>query len=94
MKKQVKICENLYEHQYWNEGKLVVGIDEAGRGPLAGPLSVAGVIFPAGYENPAIYDSKALSERKEMLYLKSLRKMLCGLKLLKYQWKILIIIIF
>ena len=61
MKKQVKICENLYEHQYWNEGKLVVGIDEAGRGPLAGPLSVAGVIFPAGYENPAIYDSKALS---------------------------------
>ena len=64
MKKQVKICENLYEHQYWNEGKLVVGIDEAGRGPLAGPLSVAGVIFPAGYENPAIYDSKALSEKK------------------------------
>jgi len=42
----------------------VLGIDEAGRGPLAGPLTVAGVIFPIGYENPEIYDSKALSEKK------------------------------
>ncbi len=42
----------------------VIGIDEAGRGPLAGPLVAAGVVFPAGYENPEIYDSKALSEKK------------------------------
>lgn len=64
-----KICSNEYEHQYWPEGKTILGIDEAGRGPLAGPLSVAGVIFPIGYENPAIYDSKALSEKKrEALY--------------------------
>lgn len=59
-----KVCPNDYEHQYWPQGKLVLGIDEAGRGPLAGPLSVAGVIFPVGYENPDIYDSKALSEKK------------------------------
>lgn len=64
-----KICPNDYEHTYWPEGKLVLGIDEAGRGPLAGPLTVAGVIFPAGYENPDIYDSKAVSEKKrERLY--------------------------
>lgn len=64
-----KTCSNEYEHQYWSEGKTILGIDEAGRGPLAGPLSVAGVIFPIGYENPAIYDSKALSEKKrEALY--------------------------
>ncbi len=64
MKRTRKVCPNVYEHQYWAENRLVLGIDEAGRGPLAGPLSVAGVIFPPGYENPDIYDSKALSERK------------------------------
>lgn len=64
MKKTVKICENQYEHSYWEKNQFVVGIDEAGRGPLAGPLSVAGVVFPIGYENPDIYDSKALSEKK------------------------------
>ena len=69
MKKTVKtkvqkICTNEYEHEYWPKGQLVLGIDEAGRGPLAGPLTVAGVIFPVGYENPLIYDSKSLSEKK------------------------------
>ena len=64
MKKPKKVCDNEYEHQAWRENKLVLGIDEAGRGPLAGPLIAAGVIFPAGYENPEIYDSKALSEKK------------------------------
>jgi ribonuclease HII len=59
-----KVCENQYEHQFWAQGRLLAGIDEAGRGPLAGPLSVAAVVFPAGYENPEIYDSKALSEKK------------------------------
>ena len=59
-----KICENTYEHEYWNLNKYVLGIDEAGRGPLAGPLVVAGVVFEIGYENPAIYDSKSLSEKK------------------------------
>lgn len=64
-----KVCENNYEHAGWADGLLVLGIDEAGRGPLAGPLSVAGVIFPIGYENPDIYDSKALTEKKrEELY--------------------------
>jgi ribonuclease HII len=64
-----KTCPNELEHQYWLDGRLVLGIDEAGRGPLAGPLSVAGVVFTPGYENPLIYDSKALSERRrEELY--------------------------
>lgn len=59
-----KVCANEYEKQCWAEGKLLLGIDEAGRGPLAGPLVVAGVVFPIGYANPDIYDSKALSEKK------------------------------
>lgn len=62
--KKLKICENRYEHEFWEKNLLVTGIDEAGRGPLAGPLSVAGVVFPVGYENPEIYDSKSLSEKK------------------------------
>ena len=62
--KSQKVCPNEYEHQYWPLDKVIVGIDEAGRGPLAGPLTVAGVIFPIGYENPDIYDSKSISEKK------------------------------
>ena len=64
-----KICSNQFEHLYWPQNQLILGIDEAGRGPLAGPLSVAGVILVPGYENPEIYDSKAISEKKrEQLY--------------------------
>ncbi len=62
--KREKICSNEYERMYWEKGMKVLGIDEAGRGPLAGPLLAAGVVFPVGYENPGIYDSKALSEKK------------------------------
>lgn len=62
--KKTKICDNTYELQNWNENRLVTGIDEAGRGPLAGPLSVAGVVFPVGYHNEEIYDSKSLSEKQ------------------------------
>ena len=64
-----KTCPNDYEHAFWQECFAVTGIDEAGRGPLAGPLCVAGVVFPEGYENPDIYDSKSVSEKKrDLLY--------------------------
>lgn len=55
---------NEFENHYWSKGKYVLGIDEAGRGPLAGELFVVGVVFPIGYENENIYDSKKLSEKK------------------------------
>ncbi|MDF1752394.1 MAG: ribonuclease HII [Verrucomicrobiales bacterium] len=48
---------------------VVAGIDEAGRGPLAGPVSVAAVILPRGYRHKVLTDSKKLSEKKrEILY--------------------------
>ena len=52
------------EHDYWDQNQSVLGMDEAGRGPIAGPLMVAGVIFPKGYQNALIDDSKKLSEKK------------------------------
>src|SRR5512142_1499251 len=47
----------------------VAGIDEAGRGPLAGPVLAAAVVLPPGYEDPEINDSKELTARqRERLY--------------------------
>ena len=49
--------------------RLIVGIDEAGRGPLAGPVSVAAVILPPDFEHDQLNDSKQLTEKKrERLY--------------------------
>ena len=60
---------NEYDHIYWSKGQIVLGIDEAGRGPLAGPMVVAGVILPIDYEAGDINDSKQLTEKKrEELY--------------------------
>lgn len=50
-------------------GGLVAGIDEAGRGPLAGPVVAAAVIFPAGVYIDGVDDSKKLSPaRREVLF--------------------------
>ena len=37
-----------YERGFWGRGRLVAGVDEAGRGPLAGPVVAAAVVLPAG----------------------------------------------
>ena len=52
-----------------NGYKVVAGIDEAGRGPLAGPVSAAAVILPPGFSHDTLTDSKKLTEkRREALY--------------------------
>lgn len=54
-----------YENQAHIDGyKIVCGVDEAGRGPLAGPVYAAAVILPEGLEALGINDSKKLSEKK------------------------------
>lgn len=55
-----------FEEIQWQEEKFLLGIDEAGRGPMAGPCIVCGVVLPKGYENPDIDDSKKLSEKKRL----------------------------
>ena len=59
-----------YEKALHEEGiSVICGIDEAGRGPLAGPVCAAACILPAGLELPGLNDSKKLSEkRREALY--------------------------
>lgn len=58
------------ERVHWNAGEmLIAGIDEAGRGPLAGPVVAACVIMPADNLIPGVDDSKKLTEkRRETLY--------------------------
>ena len=53
------------EHDCFADGCTVVcGVDEAGRGPLAGPVCAAAVILPADLEIPGLNDSKKLTDKK------------------------------
>lgn len=55
----------LYENTLWAEGyTAIAGIDEAGRGPLAGSVYAAAVILPQGRRIDGLRDSKKLSEKK------------------------------
>ena len=60
----------LEERRLWNEGKTVIcGADEAGAGPLAGPVYAAAVILPDELVIEGLNDSKKLTEKKrEMLF--------------------------
>lgn len=58
----------LYENEKYNEGyKIICGVDEAGRGPLAGPVYAAAVILEKGQTIEGVNDSKKLSEKKREL---------------------------
>lgn len=53
------------EQEYFDKGiQLICGVDEAGRGPLAGPVCAAAVILPPNAEIPGLNDSKKLSDKK------------------------------
>ena len=54
--------------------ETICGIDEAGRGPLAGPVVVAAVIMPKDSMIEGVNDSKKVSEKKEKLYMIKLLK--------------------
>lgn len=54
-----------YQEQFYSDKvKFIVGVDEAGRGPLAGPVVAAACLFSRAYINKEINDSKQLSEKK------------------------------
>jgi len=57
-----------FDRQFINDGyKIIAGVDEAGRGPLAGPVYAAAVILPDDFYSPEINDSKKISEKKREL---------------------------
>lgn len=62
----------VYEKQVWSQGhKVIAGIDEVGRGPLAGPVVAAAVILPAGFDSKGIRDSKCMSPAaREKMFLR------------------------
>ena len=69
IKKEIERLQNMkiYENKYKNH--ILAGIDEAGRGPLAGPVVAGCVVLNLNYEIYFLNDSKKLSEKKrELLY--------------------------
>ena len=55
----------VIEQSFFDKGvKIICGVDEAGRGPLAGPVCAAAVILPEHLELPGLTDSKKLTDKK------------------------------
>lgn len=69
----------FYENDAFAKGyDIVCGVDEAGRGPLAGPVFAAAVILPKDHIIEGVNDSKKLSEKKrDLLYDKIIDECLC-----------------
>lgn len=68
---------NLYKYEeelYDNGIEYICGVDEVGRGPIAGPLVVSAVILPHDYKIEGINDSKKLSEKKRLELYKEIVK--------------------
>ena len=60
---EVNLWEIEYSH-YEKGVEIICGVDEAGRGPLAGPVCAAAVILPKGLEIPGLNDSKKLTDKR------------------------------
>lgn len=68
-----------YENLYGESGeKIVCGVDEAGRGPLAGPVYAAAVIMPSGLIIDGVNDSKKLSEKKRKILFEKIKESALG----------------
>jgi len=66
---------DLYiENSIWAKGKTPAGVDEAGRGPLAGPVVAACVILPMDCEIRGLNDSKKLSEKQRREILREIKR--------------------
>ena len=62
--KLIRMTQIEREITFSHPSKHIAGIDEVGRGPLAGPVCAAAVILPAHLELPGLTDSKKLSDKK------------------------------
>lgn len=74
-KKEQFLSRFQYERRLWGKGQLVAGVDEVGRGPLAGPVVTAAVIIDENFDLIDVNDSKKLSPKRRLeLYPKILEK--------------------
>lgn len=75
MKTKTEVDLREYEKKLWKEGyTLIAGTDEAGRGPLVGPVVAGAVILPVNYNLEGLTDSKKLSEKKREEYYEILKR--------------------
>ncbi len=64
-----------YERKLYEQGyELICGCDEAGRGPLVGPVVAGAVILPKNYHLEGLTDSKKLSEKKREIYFEQIKE--------------------
>jgi ribonuclease HII len=69
-----------FERRFWSQGIMrVAGVDEAGRGCLAGPVVAAAVILPSEVDLPGLDDSKKLSPEKRERLLEEIREIAVGI---------------
>lgn len=64
-----------FEEALWTEGKIPAGVDEAGRGPLAGPVVAAAVILPIKCTLINLDDSKKITPEKRVIILEQIEKL-------------------
>ena len=75
MKTKEKVDLRSIEKRLWQEGyRRIAGVDEAGRGPLVGPVVAGAVILPKDYDLEGLNDSKQLSEKKRNQYYEMIKK--------------------
>ncbi len=75
MKEKIPVDWLKYENELYLQGnELVCGVDEAGRGPLAGPVFAAAVILPKGHIVEGANDSKKLSEKKREILFEKIKE--------------------
>lgn len=64
-----------YENEIWNKGlDIIVGLDEVGRGPMAGPVVVAGVVLDKNVMIEGLNDSKKLTPKKREMLSKEIKE--------------------
>ena len=74
-KEKVELDKLIYEKEEQAKGNfLIAGVDEVGRGPLAGPVCVAAVIMPLDDLIEGVDDSKKLSEKKRDLLFEKIKE--------------------
>jgi ribonuclease HII len=82
--------KNNIDQEYRSKGYLyIVGIDEAGRGPLAGPVVASAVLLPPKYENPLIDDSKKITTKQREQLAREIKKHALSYKIVVIEPKVI-----